>query len=467
MIQWQFLGGTDTVTGSKHILTAHDGTRILIDCGMFQGRRAEAEALNREQSFDPASIDAMVLSHAHIDHCGCIPLLAKTSAFRARIHATEATADLLPIMLRDSAHIQEADAAYLNQKTSRRGMPPVEPLYTMADAEAVLPLIAPHPYRTPFDLPGGIRATQVDAGHVLGAALTLLEVPRPSGRPLRIALTFDLGRRDLPLLRDPDPLDDIDVLVTETTYGDRLHDAAVNAADDLCEAVNAALSRGGKVIIPTFALERTQEILYHLSNLRERGRIPQVPVYIDSPMATSVSGVFEKHLECLDEETLAVQQRLGTVLSPPWVTYTTTIDDSKAITSSKTPSITLAASGMCENGRIRHHLKHGIENPDNIVILVGYQAINTLGRHLQNGEKNVRIFGDAFRVRAEIRSLNAFSAHADRLELFRYIRDMRPRAAYLVHGEQRPRESFARLLRDQLGIPVSLPVRGETAVLDP
>ena len=462
-MKWHFLGGADQVTGSKHLLE-FDDARILFDCGMFQGRRKEANEINKTLGFDPAEIDAMVLSHAHIDHCGNIPTLVQKGYPKA-VHATSATADLLPIMLRDSAHIQEADAAYLNQKTNRRGQPPVVPLYTLADVEASLKLIRPHDYNEPVPLPGGVVVTHVDAGHILGAALALVEIPKPGGDYLRIALAFDLGRRNLPLLHNPVQLQDVDILISESTYGDRLHDNALNAREELRDGIVRALGRGGKVLIPTFALGRAQEIVYHLVQLRDRGEIPSVPVFVDSPMAQAIAGVFEKNADYLDDESHVLRGQVGSVVKPDWLTFTESVEESKSITSSKTPSIVIAASGMCEHGRILHHLKHGIENEKNLILLVGYQAENTLGRRIQNGEKKVRIFGDEFALKAEVQTLHSFSAHADRLELFRYARDAKTKKVFLVHGEQSQRESFARLLQEQLHMDVSLPANGEVVDL--
>jgi metallo-beta-lactamase family protein len=460
-MKWSFLGGTSSVTGSRHLLDL-PGARILFDCGLFQGTRKEAEEANKTLGFDPATVDAMVLSHAHVDHCGNIPSMTR-QGYRNPIHMTSATADLLPIMLRDSAHIQEADAAYLNQKTSRRGMPKVSPLYTMADAEAAIPLIQPHPYLEPVELPGGLSLTHVDAGHVLGAALALLHIPRPSAPPLRVALAFDLGRYNLPLLNDPVQIENVDVLIVESTYGNRLHAPAANAPADLRDAIAPVLDRGGKVLIPCFALERTQEILFHLANLREAGELPRVPVYVDSPMAAAITQVFEKNYAELDADALSLRSRTGAVVAHDWITFASTIDESKAITASRQPSIVLAASGMCENGRIRHHLKHGIENPLNRILLVGYQAVNTLGRRLLNGDKKVQIFGDEFNVRAEVLSLHAFSAHADKLELLRYIRRARPKHVFLVHGEQESRDALAEMLARHLpSAGIHLPSNGDT-----
>lgn len=458
-MKWHFLGGADQVTGSKHVLET-DRTRLLFDCGLFQGRRKEANEINRELGFDPAGIEAMVLSHAHIDHCGNIPTLAK-NGYRNPIHATTATADLLPIMLRDSARIHEADAAYLNQKTNRRGMPPIIPLYTVEDAEEALKLVRPHAYETPVALPGGVTLTHVDAGHILGAALARLEVPRPGQAPLRIALVFDLGRYNLPMLNNPVQITDVDIVICESTYGDRHHKSALNEREDLRDAIIRALSRGGKIMIPTFALGRAQEVVYLIAQLRARKQIPEVPVYLDSPMAQAISRVFEQSQAYLDEEFHELQNHIGSVMTPDWLIFTESIEDSKAITNSRQPSIVLAASGMCEHGRILHHLKHGIGNEKNLVLLVGYQAVNTLGRRLQDGQPKVRIFGDEFDVKAEVETLHAFSAHADRTELLRYVHEAKPRQVFLVHGEQSQREAFAQLLRDDLRVEVGLPVNGD------
>jgi metallo-beta-lactamase family protein len=301
----------------------------------------------------------------------------------------------------------------------------------------------------------------VGPGQILGAPPRPLEIPRPGQAPLRVALVFDLGRYNLPLLNDPVQIEDVDILISESTYGNRHHEDARNEGEDLRAAVTRTLARGGKVLIPTFALGRAQEIIYLIAQLRERGDIPDVPVYLDSPMAQAISRVFENSKTYLDEDYHALRKRMGSIMTAKWLTFTESVEESKAITSSDKPSIVLAASGMCEHGRILHHLKHGIENDRNIVLLVGYQAVHTLGRRLQNGDKTVRIFGDEFAVKAEVESLHSFSAHADRTELLRYVRGARPRQVFLVHGEQDQRESFGTLLRDELHLDVHLPVNGE------
>lgn len=459
-MKWSFLGGASEVTGSKHLLEM-DGGRILFDCGMYQGKRKEADRINRQLGVTAGTVDAVVVSHAHIDHCGCIPLMTR-EGYQGPIYATSATADLLPVMLRDSANIQESDAAYLNQKTNRKGLPPVIPLYTMEDAETSFGLIRSHEYGQVLELPGGVRLVHMDAGHILGAALARMEIPRTGKSPLRLGMAVDLGRRNLPLLQDPQQMADLDVLICESTYGDRLHDNAQNAAEGLRVMINRVIERGGKVMIPTFALERAQEVIYHLASLFARKEIPRVPVYMDSPMAQAVTHVFEKNRAYLDAESEALRLETGeSLLTPSWLTFAESVDDSKGITSSKEPSIVLAAAGMCEHGRILHHLKHGIENEANGILLVGYQAVNTLGRRLQNGEKKVKIFGDEFSVKAEVDTLHSFSAHADRLELYRYISDAKPRKLVLVHGEQDQRESLAKLVEERMRIPVLLPMNGD------
>ncbi|MCX7819996.1 MAG: MBL fold metallo-hydrolase [Kiritimatiellae bacterium] len=457
----RFDGGADTVTGSTVWIEAN-GHRLLRDCGLFQGPRRAAFERNRSFGFKPADLAGVVLSHAHIDHCGNLPSLVR-AGFEGPIHATHATADLCGIMLRDAAHIQEQDAAYLNQKTNRRGLPPVEPLYTTADAEKTLRLLHGHAYGQTVEIVPGVELTGVEAGHVLGAELSLLRFEE-HGRRLRVAFAVDLGRRNLPLLRDPEVIVEADLLVLESTYGDRDHADARTARERLGAVVRTTLGRGGKLFIPSFALERTQEILYHLYMLQVDGQIQPPCVYVDSPMAGAVTRVFERHLELFDEEARDLHRRMGS-LFPPWVRFTSTVEESKQITASNAPCIVLAGSGMCEHGRILHHLKHGIENPRNAIAIVGFQAAHTLGRRLVEGERRVRVFGDEFEVRAEVHVLNAFSAHADQRELLEYVRAARPRRIVLVHGEERARAALAEALRAAQPAPVGLPAAGDVIEL--
>ncbi len=457
----QFLGGVDTVTGSQH-LVENDGARVLFDCGLFQGHRKQAREINSRFAFDPAAVDAVVLSHAHIDHCGNIPTLVR-SGFAGPIHTTIATTDLCGIMLRDAAHIQEQDAAYLNQKTNRKGMDPVIPLYTLPDVEAAMTRFRGHRYGEEILLTDGLSVTFAEAGHILGAALTVIHA-RYDGRMNRLAFAVDLGRANLPLIRDPEVLKNVDALVMESTYGDRLHNSALKADDELREVVARTVQRGGKVLIPSFVLERAQEVIYHLAACIESGRLPRIPVYVDSPMASAIAGVFEKNYDFLDDEFRQHAGPIREIMHPSWLTYANTVAESKAITSSTKPCVVIAGSGMCEHGRILHHFKHGIENPDNTIAFVGFQAEGTLGRLLVEGETKIRIFGDPYTRRAEVVSLHAFSAHADCDELVAYVESVRPRRVFLVHGEAEGRKALAESIR-QRRFDVHLPSPGETVTL--
>ncbi len=458
----KFLGGTDTVTGSKHLIECN-GTNVVRDFGMYQGRRDEAEAINRDLGLDPAKLQNVLISHAHIDHCGMLPLLV-ARGYAGPVHATTATAKLCEIMLRDAAHIQESDAGYLNQKTNRKGLPTVEALFTMRDAEAAIRLFQGHHYHHPVELAPGLSFVAHDAGHILGSALTTFTLEE-KGRRVRVGYAVDLGRHDLPLIRDPEELKDIDVLVMESTYGNRTHDDAAQAEEQIRAVVQRTLDRGGKVLIPSFALERAQEIIFHLSSLMMAGRLPKVDVFLDSPMASAVTKVFDGSRDYLDEEGQSLYRSMGCLTCPPWIHLSETVDQSKAITGSKKPAIVIAASGMCEHGRILHHLKQGITNPRNSIVLVGYQAAYTLGRRLQEQQTKVRIFGDWFERQAEGASLQAFSAHADRNDLIAYVRAVRPKKTFLVHGEQDARQALAEALRAENLGEVHLPVKGDVVEL--
>ena len=455
-----FMGGVDTVTGSRHLVESN-GARVLCDCGLFQGHRKEAREINSRFPFDPASLTAAVVSHAHIDHCGNLPTLVR-GGFRGPIHATSATTDLCGIMLRDAAHIQEQDAAYLNQKTNRKGLEPVEPFFTVKDAEQTLALFRSHRYGEDIGLAPGLAVRFADAGHILGAAIVVFTAAS-NGRAARLAFAVDLGREDLPLIRDPQPVADIDVLVIESTYGDRLHDAAARADDQIADVVSRTIGRGGKVLIPSFVLERAQEVIYHLHGLIRDGRIARVPVYVDSPMADAVAAAFEKNHEYLDPE-FKTRGHITGVMRPPWLRYVGSVEESKSVTSSRDPCIVIAGSGMCEHGRILHHLKHGIEDPRNTIAFVGFQAGSTLGRRLVDGETKVRIFGDWFERQAEVVQLNAFSAHADKDELVAYVERVRPKRVYLVHGEPDQRRALAETLKAR-GFDVYQPLKGNVAAI--
>ena len=441
----QFLGGVETVTGTKYLIETN-GTRVLRDFGLFQGRRKESRQINERMPAAVDQIDALILSHAHIDHCGAVPLLAK-HGFEAPIYTTRVTRDLCQIMLRDAAKIQEQDAAYLNQKTNRKGMDPIVPLYTMDDAEAALKLFHGTGYET-INIAAGMQVSFLEAGHILGSAMNVFTL-KENGRTVRVGVAVDLGRHHLPIVRPPEVMQDIDVLILESTYGDRIHADAAKADDQLCEVVNATIQQGGKVLIPSFALERAQEIILHLAELFKDGRLPEVPVYVDSPMADAITGVFCDNVQYMNESFHELRAQIGNVMRPSWVKFTNSVEESKKVTASKEPAIVIAASGMCEYGRILHHLKHGIENPNNTVVIVGFQAAHTLGRRLVEKQEQIRIYGDVFQRRADVKVLNAFSAHADRHDLLGYVEAVRPKVVCLAHGESNQRQALAEAIEQQ------------------
>lgn len=457
-----FMGGADTVTGSQHILEC-GGSLVLRDCGLFQGRRAEADRLNRTLPFRAASLTAMELSHAHIDHCGNIPTLC-AQGYDGPIWTTYPTADLAPVMIRDSARIQEQDAAYLNQKTNRKGLPPVRPLYTSAEAEKAVRQLQPLPLHKPLAIADGMTLVTYEAGHILGSALSHYTL-RADGREVRVGFAVDLGRKGLPLIRDPEMMPPVDLLVSESTYGNRLHGPAIDAGRQLGDIIARTYARGGKVLIPAFALERSQEIVYHIAELIHEGRIPAHTVYVDSPMAAAVTKIFDQNHPVLDDEYKELRRKMDCLMCPGWIRFVSTADVSKVVTATPGPHIVIAASGMCEHGRILHHLKAGIADARNAVVIVGYQAQYTLGRRLVDGEKQVRIFGDQFPVAAEVAVLDAFSAHADRNELLDYFRRLKPKRIALVHGESEQREALAQAIRELNIADVLLPKRGEAADL--
>ncbi len=450
-----FHGAAETVTGSSHLLES-GGLRVLVDCGMHQGGR-EADELNRGPwPYEPASIDYLVLTHAHIDHSGLVPRLVK-EGFRGRILATPATIDLLAVMLADSAHIQEMEAEWQSRKRQRAGLPPVEPLYTVADAERCLVYIRPLPYGTPADLGHGVTVTLHDAGHILGSAIAEFEA---EGK--RAVFSGDLGNRGTPIIRDPERLAAADVVVMESTYGDRLHPGKEDKLKELAEAIRQTKARGGNLIIPAFAVGRTQELLYDLGQLVEKGAVPPVQLFIDSPLAISATEIFERHHECFDEEARGLFTSGEDPFAFSGVHYVRTSDESKALNSLTGGVIIMSASGMCDAGRILHHLKHNLWRPEATILFVGFQAQGTLGRRLLEGEKHIHILGEEIAVKAKVKSIEAFSAHADQAGLLDWLtafgqNGRRPGRVFLVHGEPRAIDTLAGLVRDRLGYPVTAP----------
>ncbi|CAN94329.1 unnamed protein product [Sorangium cellulosum So ce56] len=460
----EFIGAAQTVTGSMHLLRTRDAT-VLLDCGLYQGRRAESFERNRRLPLPIHEIDAVVLSHAHIDHSGALPILVK-NGYEGPIYATPATRDLAAVMLRDAAAIQVSDARYLNRRAEKQGSdePRVEPLYEDDDAVEAISRLVAAPYHHPIEIAPGVRLTFLDAGHVLGSAVSLLDVVEGDAHR-RVAYTGDLGRYERPILRDPEVAERADVLVCESTYGDRLHEGTDELDEDLARVVRRTFERGGKLYIPTFALERAQEVIFALKKLRRHGRIPPLPVYVDSPLTVKLTDVFRLHPECFDVETRALLRGSGSPFDFEDLRYVEDVAGSKAIDAEPEPSIVIAASGMCEAGRILHHLKAGIEDPKNTILIVGYQAQHTLGRRLVEGRSRVRIFGVERDRRAEVVVLNGFSAHADQGDLLRYADRCRERGPLgkiaLVHGEPRAQEVLARMLRARGHGEVVIPAPGD------
>ena len=462
-IRVQFIGATRTVTGSNFLISTGK-SKIILDCGLFQGRREEYYKRNSNFPYDPATLDACILSHAHIDHSGNIPNLIK-QGFDSRILTTDATRDLCSAMLPDSGHIQEEDIKYVNKVHKRKNLPPVEPLYTRKDAENSLEYFSGHPYRQKINVTDDISVTFQDAGHVLGSANPLIEI-QDGGKTIRLGYAVDLGRKNIPILNDPDRLENIDYLIIESTYGGRLHDSVDATKDRLSEVINSTVQRGGKIIIPSFALERTQEIAYYLNQLLQEDRIPGIPIYVDSPLAVNVTEIFIRHPECYDKEMYDAFRSGKDPLGTNRIDYIRNVEKSKSLNFDDRPMIIISASGMCEAGRIVHHLKNNIGDPKNTILVIGYMAENTLGRRIVERHEKVKIFGEEHILRAKVEIMNSFSAHADRDELFEYVKPMKGsvKKIFIVHGEESQSKIFQELL-EKNGFPAYLPTPGEEVEL--
>ncbi|NLW49578.1 MAG: MBL fold metallo-hydrolase [Candidatus Brocadiaceae bacterium] len=457
----QFFGAVGTTTGSMHLLTV-DGKRILLECGLYQGKRKEAFERNREIPLDCSSIDACVLSHAHIDHSGNLPSLLRRG-YRGPIFATPPTRGLCEIMLADSAYLQVQDVAYVNRKRRRQGKNPFEPLYTPEDIPAVLEAFRTVPYGKPQELTSRVTLTFHDAGHILGSAFVQLDV-RENGTTRRLFFTGDIGRRAMPIIRDPHVLHDVDVLITESTYGNRLHPARQDVKATLgalCEQVRHDRAR---LIIPAFSVGRTQQIVYFLSELCREGGMGEIPVFVDSPLSTKATAVHRRHPECYDEEAAALLQKGEDPFRFPTLTYTEDAEESKKLNDMSGPVIIVSASGMCEGGRILHHLKHSVGDERNVILIVGYQARHTLGRRLVERQSPVRIFGESYDLLAQVHTINALSAHADRKEMGDYFAEMGPEVdkAFVVHGEDEAASTLAADLQKMGAREVVLPTEQET-----
>ena len=463
-----FWGAAQVVTGSMHQLTVQ-GKTYLLDCGQYQGRRKEAEDRNKTFPFAPADLTAVMLSHAHIDHSGNLPLLVK-NGFHGPIYASPATADLCVPMLTDSATLQEKDAEFLNKRALRRkslNLHPgnsnhmIEPLYRVEDAEATYPLFRPTPLHSPTEIGPGLRYQSIEAGHMLGSTCMLLEL-ESDGRKVRLGFTGDLGRPGLPIIRDPEPLPAADYLIMESTYGDRVHEPIQSVAAKLAEIVNRTYQRGGKLIVPAFAVGRAQQLVLMLHQLINSNSIPAFPIFVDSPLAVDVTEVFRKHPELFDREAASFLTNHQDPFGFKRLTYVRDVNQSKALNDLHGPFMIISASGMCEGGRILHHLKNNIGDPRNTILLTGYQAENTLGRKIEEHWENVPIFGEPMRLRAEVEKVDALSGHADREEMLGWMKPLAGglKRVFLVHGEADQQGAFAAAIRQRYGLEVVVPGRG-------
>ena len=450
----KFCGASTGVTGSCHLLTSGEH-KILLDCGQFQGGKAQ-DALNYEKfPFEPSEIECVVLSHAHIDHCGRLPLLTKRG-FEGKIYCTDATADLLSVMLKDSAYIHEKETEWKNRKAERAGREQVEPLYTIEDAEKALSLVSPILYDQQIEINSDMKIVFNDAGHILGSAITELWVTEDD-KESKIVFSGDLGMEGRPILRDPTYIKKADYVIMETTYGNRIHKELGSGVEKLIEIILNTTRRGGNVVIPSFAVGRTQELIYELnrfydSNNEYRKELDKIFVYIDSPMATTATEIFRRNAQVFDEETREYILKGDNPLEFKNLKFTRSSKESQDLNFNKEPKIIISASGMCEAGRIRHHLKHNLWNPKNSIVFVGYQGQGTLGRSLVEGIKMVTLFGEEIQVNAEIHNLEGFSGHADQNGLFAWLAhfEQKPKQIFLVHGEEESKKDFAKLVNEKL-----------------
>jgi metallo-beta-lactamase family protein len=468
VMEIEFIGAAQTVTGSMHLVRTKNGS-ILLDCGLYQGRRRESYERNSNLPVPIEELTAVVLSHAHIDHSGALPMLFKRG-YHGPVYATPATRDLASVMLRDSAFIQAQDARHLNKQRDKQGLDVEEavPLYTEEDVMKTIGAFHSVPYGFKTYLSPHAALTFVDAGHVLGSAVVVLDLEEGANKK-RLAFTGDLGRMNMPILEDPVVPENVDVLLTESTYGDRLHDPIGKMEDDLANVIKRTTERGGKVVIPSFALERAQEVVFALKHLQKGGRLPKIPVYVDSPLTVKITDVFKLHPECYDKETRALLMGQDSPFEFDGLRYIQNVEDSKVVSQSDKPAIIISAQGMCEAGRILHHLRSIIADPKNTVLIVGYQAQHTLGRRLVEKQQRVKIFGVEHERRCDVVVLNGFSAHADQKDLVQYAKWCKEKGPVakiaLVHGDPKPQQVLRGKLEEAGLVKAIIPTAGDTMVL--
>ncbi|WP_339742320.1 MBL fold metallo-hydrolase [uncultured Rubinisphaera sp.] len=457
-----FHGAAGEVTGSQHLLES-DGRKILFDCGLFQGRRAESRRKNEEFAYDPREIDVVILSHAHIDHSGNLPRLFRMG-FRGRVFCTHATADFVEIMLKDAAKIQQEDSRYLSRHL-KPGHPSVEPLYDQDDVDGLMALFEPLDFEKRHEIASGFRIRFLNSGHILGSAITEVDIEK-DGVWKRIVFTGDLGRRDLPLLPDPSTIERCDVLICESTYGNRVHPPSRDIKMELLRILKEAIAVGGRVIVPAFALGRTQQLVYFLNELFNENLLPPIPVFVDSPLATRLTKVYRDHLEIMDEEIQLLLRDDDDPFGFPWLRYVRSSHESKELNDREGTMLIISASGMCESGRVVHHLAHAISNPHNTVALIGFQAEHTTGRRIAERQKYVKFFDRDFPLKAHVEKLDGLSAHADVTD-FRWWFEQAAQAggigqAFLVHGEPDSALALAEVLRDFTDEDPIIPIRGQS-----
>ncbi|MFH0922327.1 MAG: MBL fold metallo-hydrolase [Fibrobacterota bacterium] len=446
----QFCGAAQTVTGSQHLVNVN-GKKLLLDCGLYQGRRQEAFERNINFPFRPSEIDAVVLSHAHMDHSGNLPNLIK-QGFTGRIYATPVTVELCKLMLRDSAHLQAHDIEWVNKIRKKQDLPPARPLYTIAEAEAAMENFVEVEYNKAFTPVPDVTATFSDAGHILGSAGVLLEITE-KGRNLRLGYSGDIGRAGMPITRDPVVLTDLDALIIESTYGGRLHGPFDEVEEELSKTIRDTVAYGGKLLIPAFAIGRTQTLVYILHKLFDQDRIPEVPIYVDSPLACNATEIYRAHAEVLDREAERIfLKNHEDPFSFRRLTYVRDRDESKKLNDITYPHIIISASGMCEGGRILHHLRNNVHNPNTMLLFIGYAAQHTLARKIMDNERNVKILGEEHTVRCKIKIMDNFSAHGDRRDILEYVKATPPsrlKHIFLVHGEPEQTGTLRDALRSQ------------------
>ncbi len=459
----QFIGAAQTVTGSMHLLHIN-GKKILLDCGMFQGKRKDAFEINRTfDQFKPSEIDMVILSHAHIDHAGNLPTIVR-NGFNGPIYSTSATRDLCKLMLLDCAHIQEKDIEFVNKRRKRQGKNLFEPLYTTADVEKTMSLFQTGNYHTDIDICDEVRLTFYDAGHILGSSVVHLMIEE-EGKVTSLAFSGDLGRPNLPILRDPEKIPDVDYFICESTYGGRFHDSFSASGEKMAEVIKKAVARKAKIIVPSFSVGRTQELVYLLNQLFVDKIAPRIPIYVDSPLSVNATQVFREHPECFDFETSRFILKNKDPFGFEQLSYVKNVEESIALNNKKGPLMIISSSGMAEAGRIQHHLANNISNPQNIILIVGFCAENTLGRKIVEKEPTVNIFGDAYDVKAEVIVFNSLSAHADSNELLHYCNTLdhgKLKTIFLVHGDIDQQEKMKARLLEEKFTNIEIPKRGST-----